>query len=119
MFRFEHPEFHFAHQDDPVIGRCISVVVNSGQWDAFTERIARKLTLNGIGAAARTAVAEETRGQMPEPPRPRCAQVNLPTILLVSGGIGYTNEIARRLTSGASGDVCQLWVAEEAADDLR
>src|SRR3954454_21393605 len=50
--------------------------------DALTERIARKLTLNGIGAAARTAVAEETRGQMPEPPRPRCAQVNLPTILL-------------------------------------
>src|SRR4051812_22048042 len=32
---------------------------------------------------------------------------------------GHTNEIARRLTSGDSGDVCQLWVAEEAADDLR
>ncbi len=30
-----------------------------------------------------------------------------------------TNEIAGRLTSGDSGDVCQLWVAEEASDDLR
>ncbi len=30
-----------------------------------------------------------------------------------------TNEIAWRLTSGDSGDVCQLWVAEEASDDLR
>jgi len=35
-------------------------------------------------------------------------------------GLGVvTNEIARRLTSGDSGDVCQLWVAEEASDDLR
>src|SRR4051812_17343565 len=32
---------------------------------------------------------------------------------------GLTNEIARRLTSGAGGDVCQLWVAEVASDDLR
>jgi hypothetical protein len=29
------------------------------------------LTLNGIGAAARTAVAEETPGQAAEPPRSR------------------------------------------------
>jgi hypothetical protein len=36
-----------------------------------TERIARKLTLNGIGAAARTAVAEETPGQAAELPRLR------------------------------------------------
>jgi uncharacterized peroxidase-related enzyme len=37
----------------------------------FTERIARKLTLTGIGAAVRTAVAEEIPGQAAEPPRPR------------------------------------------------
>jgi hypothetical protein len=37
----------------------------------LTERIARKLTLNGIGAAVRTAVAEEIPGQAAEPPRPR------------------------------------------------
>ena len=30
-----------------------------------------------------------------------------------------TNEIARRLTSGDSGDVRQLWVAEEASNDVR
>src|SRR4051794_28271149 len=59
--------------------RCLDRVVRR-----YTERIARKLTLNGIGAAARPAVAEEPRGQMPKPPRPRCAQVNLPTILLVT-----------------------------------
>src|SRR3954469_7642540 len=34
----------------------------------FTERIARKLTLNGIGAAVRTAVAEEAPGQAGEAP---------------------------------------------------
>jgi hypothetical protein len=31
----------------------------------------------------------------------------------------HTNVIARRLTSGDSGDVRQLGVAEEASDDLR
>src|SRR4051794_36972455 len=40
-------------------------------WHSVTERIARKLTLNGIGAAARTAVAEEAAGQAGEAPRPR------------------------------------------------
>jgi predicted KAP-like P-loop ATPase len=39
--------------------------------ETFTERIARKLTLNGLGAAARTAVAEEAPGQAGEAPRPR------------------------------------------------
>jgi hypothetical protein len=33
--------------------------------------------------------------------------------------LSLTNEIAGKLTSGDSSDVCQLWVAEEASDDLR
>jgi hypothetical protein len=37
-----------------------------------------------------------------------------------STGDSYvTNEIARRLTSGDSGDVRQLWVAEEASNEMR
>ncbi len=39
--------------------------------DRVTERIARKLTLNGIGAEARTADAEEAPGQAAEAPRLR------------------------------------------------
>ncbi len=45
---------------------------------------------------------------------PRLEQVFIP-----KGACWLTNEIARRLTSGNGGDVRQLWVAEEALDDVR
>ena len=57
---------------DPAVNRQLSDIrPHRGQVVHLTERIARKLTLNGIGAAPRTAVAEETPGQAAEPPRPR------------------------------------------------
>ena len=46
-------------------------------------------------------------------------QVKLSAISLVKPRPEVTNEIVRRLTSGDGDDVRQLWVAEEAADDLR
>src|SRR4051794_30784609 len=46
----------------------------------YFERIARKFTPNGTGAAGRTRLAEEGPGQAPVAPGPRWAQVNLPTV---------------------------------------
>jgi hypothetical protein len=42
-----------------------------------------------------------------------------PLPAITAGKATHTNEIAGKLTSGDSSDVCQLWVAEEASDDLR
>jgi hypothetical protein len=54
-----------------LVPRQATFALSGPPRDTLTERIARKLTPNGHGAAARTAVAEEAPRQAAEAPRPR------------------------------------------------
>src|SRR3954452_14082945 len=80
--------------------------------DPFPDRAASLLP--GLLAATRTGLPPASDDELTTTDQPPTRSTSC-----LLGAREWLNEIARRLTSGDSGDICQLWVAEEASDDLR